>query len=58
MLDALEVFPSFFRHLKAFGLKDFPQDEGYGDYEWFVKHDAHGATDVFGKHVSNNDRWS
>ena len=54
MLDVLEVFPSFVQHLNAFGLRDFPQDEGYGDYEWSVKHDANGEIDVFGKHLVLN----
>lgn len=38
----LDIFPSFLRYLSAFGVKLFPQDEGFAGFDAKLEKDESG----------------
>jgi len=48
IMEYLDVFPNFLKYLTVFGVKKFPQDEGFAGYDAKIEKDESGKLTKIG----------
>jgi len=48
ILHSIKVFTPFFKYIRAFGIKSFSKDEGYGGFDLNISKDPSSNTNCFG----------